>query len=427
MLGSKIIAHFRGVDVVRYAEDASDTERIDRFNFIWKYAYTNYSFYNNYKRIHDLPESISSLQQILSFPFITRDEIKKNSKLILKESKVIAVATTGGTSGTPLVIPFSKSDRILDYRNIYSFRKHILGRGQGKILLLWGHSHLFGKGVMRYFWQVVRFLKDCILGIKRVSAYGAVEELYQQAVIAMRKNKFDFLIGYSSYIVKIARKINKNCHTSFNCPSIIILTAETFTNTDYLEVGKAFCNSLIVTEYGASETGVIAGGVPGSIKVFADFLLNYDREHGVIITTLSERSFPLIRYSIGDFLSDLKEDKSRVIVEFGLVSGRANDEVALVSLDGSTRSFSSLEIQHFVRSDVLVHSIQIQRSCSEKNVYLMVVIDDPCDAEIFECQVRGNFKSVFKDIDLSYVKFSYVDEPIKTLAGKILFKLPDRV
>lgn len=427
MLASKIIGYFRRVDMVRYAEDISNVQSMEKFNAIWKYAYTNYSFYKDYKIIHGLPDSVTSLQQILSFPFITKDEIKKKSKIILKEANVTSISTTGGTSGTPLTLPFSKVERVLDYRNIYGFRRHVLGKSQTSTLLLWGHSHLFGKGVLRHFRQAIRVLKDSILGIKRISAYGAIDNLCQQAISIMRKKKFDFLIGYSGYIVRLARKINQNFPASINDPDVIILTAESFSNNDYLEIQEAFSTSLIVTEYGTSETGVIAAGVPGSVKVFSDFLLNYDRQRGVLITTLSKRSFPLIRYSLGDFLSDFKETEFGTIVKFGFVMGRINDEISLNGLNGSKRVFSSLEIQHLIRSDISISSVQIQHSSSDGYVEIIVVINDTNKSKEFERQVLANFKSVFEEINLSSIKFSYVKDPIKTLAGKIPFKLPDRV
>lgn len=427
MLASKIIGYFRRVEKVRYAKDISNVASVDKFNAVWVYAYTNYSFYKDYKIIHGLPDSVSSLQQILNFPILTKDELNKSSKIILKEANVTAVSTTGGTSGTPLTLPFSKADRILDYRNIYGFRQDVLGGSSTSTLLLWGHSHLFGKGVVRHFRQAVRVLKDYILGIKRISAYGAIDNLCRHAISIMRKKKFDFLIGYSGYIVRLARKVNQHFRTSINDPYVIVLTAESFTNNDYLEIQEAFPTSLIITEYGTSETGVIAAGVPGSIKVFSDFLLNYDREHGVLVTTLGKRSFPLIRYSIGDFLSDFEETEFGTIVEFGFVRGRINDEIYLNGLDDSKRVFSSLEIQHLIRSDISISSVQIQYLPSDGYLDVIVVISDAIKSKEFEYQVLANFKSVFTEIDLSLIKFSYVKEPIKTLAGKIPFKLPDRV
>jgi phenylacetate-CoA ligase len=418
----KILSILRGVDTTCHTRVIDDIKKLNNFNRIWNIAISNYSFYSNYCYKNNLPKEIKSLIELEDFPIITREDIIKNQKSIIEESKNSILRTTGGSSGTPILIPFSKFDRINDYKNIYSSRSFFLKDDPKSILMLWGHSHLFGSNIYGYLNNLTRKVKDFLTGITRISVYGDSISVSNKALKKLTDKKYDILIGYSSHIINLTKLIDLN-KNDINFPSLLVLTAESFTKEDYLFIKSVFKKSIVISEYGSSETGVIASGEPGVLSVFNDFILQNDINHGLIVTSLKKKSFPLIRYAIGDTVKDAIKDSNNIINNFSYIEGRIGDKITLNGTDNSKKIFSSLELQHIFKTAVSIWGIQFYTI--NENIFIVSSLINKLDLNEYEKQILNNFKKCYDKIDLNKIHFKYSTNLKKSISGKVFFRVPN--
>ena len=98
MLSKKLSRFFRyhDYDQVLFAaaqEFACPTRELrekyqrEKFNRVWIDAYQNVPFYTKWKKEHNLPDSISSLDELAFWPIITKKELQKTPALMLREKQ----------------------------------------------------------------------------------------------------------------------------------------------------------------------------------------------------------------------------------------------------------------------------------------------------------------------------------------------------
>jgi phenylacetate-CoA ligase len=160
--------------------------------------------------------------------------------------------------------------------------------------------------------------------------------------LARHTRKAVVVQGYSSMIYNIAKALNADA--SLPRPGRLKLvkgTSEKIFEAYQEEARKAF-GMRIVSEYGAAETGLIAFECPhGSMHVHMEGCHVEVLDGEAVVTNLLSRSFPIIRYRLGDKIELAPEDfecacgmKHTVIRE---VLGRVGKVV-----HGRTRQFPSL-------------------------------------------------------------------------------------
>lgn len=120
---------------------------------------------------------------------------------------------------------------------------------------------------------------------------------------AKRLRHATFFGGYSSMIYEVAKAINRNP----NIPPVSNLkmirgTSEKIFPKYQDEARKAFGRK-IISEYGAAETGIIAFECPeGSMHVNMETCIVESDEKEILVTNLFSKSFPIIRYRLGDYI-----------------------------------------------------------------------------------------------------------------------------
>ena len=68
--------------------------------------------------------------------------------------------------------------------------------------------------------------------------------------------------------------------------------------------------------------------------------------------------------------------------------------------------------------------LQIQYKKSDNTLYILSS-NEVVDKKNYRESILKNFKTVFQEIDCSLIKFEYLESPISSKSGKILFRLPD--
>lgn len=109
--------------------------------------------------------------------------------------------------------------------------------------------------------------------------------------------------GYSSMIYEVAKIVNRlGINNDFHL-KMVKGTSEKIYDSYQEEVKKAF-GQKIISEYGSAESGLIAFECPegGHMHINMENVIVEEENGEIIVTNLLSRSFPIIRYKLGDFV-----------------------------------------------------------------------------------------------------------------------------
>src|SRR5699024_6407392 len=171
-------------------------------------------------------------------------------------------------------------------------------------------------------------------------------------------------------------------------------------------------------QYAAMETNYIAQTHPdGNYKaLYKNNIIECVDESGkpadtgrILLTSLYPRAFPLIRYELGDIISECKKDNHSVY-EFKEVNGRSND---FLMLDEHTPIHSE-GITHAIKFSNKISSYQIRYT--KDNVYT-IYVKSSSELTLNEFnEIKNRLNQV--DIRLGDLEIKQVDQLKQTIAGK---------
>lgn len=298
----------KSVEVLREkmrTREAIEAYQLKWFNEIWAVASREVPFYRAWKTKYNLPESVRSLSELAYWPILTKADLRE---VALFERKDLASPTawlmTGGSSGEPVRLPA--------WPEVVSGVSQSVGRaayGVGfgsKTLLLWGHEHLYGKGLRRYVNIFKRRFKDWLSDWCRVSAYDLSETAMRRAYRKYASFRPEFVIGFSAAVLAFVRQ---NAERSGEVKGVraVLCTAGPLTADEKDDI-RRFFGAPVCMEYGSVECGVMAYTNPkdDEYDVFWNtHLLQIKEDVGEarnLVTRLTKTYVPLIRYDIGDYL-----------------------------------------------------------------------------------------------------------------------------
>jgi len=377
------------------------SHQVNEFNKIWSYAVENIKFYSDYSVKHKLPTKIEKLSQLHNFPIITKEQLVDYFSLVENKFYLNSQIKTGGSSGKPASFPFDSKDHDSSWSRSY------LGRGRLGIkpfhstALVWGHSHLFEKNLSGKIKYYIRKLKDYQLNTIRLSAYDISDDSIESYINIIKSKNIRFLIGYTSCVVKIALKIlEMNNNTVFDNLQSVVVTAENTHKADIRIIESAF-NVKCDIEYGMAEAGVL-GYSCNSCKVinffWDDFIYQTNENNNLIITSIYNRYFPLIRYDTNDIVEN--EMTTDSLLSTNRIVGRSNDNL-----------------------EILVNSKKITVH-SEFFTHILKSIDNVQDFLIVQKDLNINIYYVSSNKDLSKVFFSKLEKEYKSI-NKEYFRFID--
>lgn len=322
--------------------------QLDSFNLIWNYAVKNIEFYSDYALANRLPSKIKDLNELNQFPTTTKNQLidffSANKKYLRDSIK------TGGSSGKPAEFPFNAKDQQSSYLRAYLGRSRLDIHPFDKTALVWGHSHLFEKnftGSLKYFY---RRLKDYQLNIVRLSAYNLSKSSLDQYLKIISLGEIKFLIGYTSCIRRLSERIlESDISYNFDHLESIVITAENVDKNDIEIIERAFKSKCHI-EYGTAEAGVLGYSYNPDkfIHLFwDDYIFQMSSSNNLIITSIYDRYFPLIRYDTEDIVEVKESFASHIYVE--KIIGRANDNLT-IEVDSQKISVHSELFTHILKS-----------------------------------------------------------------------------
>jgi len=283
---------------------------------ILEFAYTYSDFYKNlYAKNNFNPFSdFNKIEDISNVPVISKSDLLKYNAQIHTKYKFnkIFKSETSGTTGQ--ILKFKKDE------HWDSFNRAVRMRGYS-----WHNVSIWERN--GYFWgynfSPLKAIKTKALDSLQNRFRLFTFEEDEIVKFCKKLNGASYLTGYSSMIYEVARKINSLTSNKFkNNLKMICGTSEKVFEHYQKEALKAF-GKRIVNEYGAAEAGIIAFECPyGNMHITMEGVYVEEINNEIIVTNLVARSFPIIRYKLGDLIK-LKSDnytckcglKHRVIEE----------------------------------------------------------------------------------------------------------------
>lgn len=291
-----------GASQSEFTRQAIESWQIHQVNETLALARAKSTFYR--KLLVGRPESIQSLEDLREFPFTTPEHIRRSPLqfVCVSQDEIQRVVTlqTSGTTGTPKRFFFTADDQELTI-DFFGVGMSTLTRpGDRVLILLPGETpgsvgDLLRLGLLRQ-------------GRKPIP-YGPVQDPLHVLGIS-HESKADCLVGSPTQVLGLARRWQSGRHK----PRTVLLS------TDY--VPKAIVKVLeevwgceVFNHYGATEMG-LGGGV--ECEAHAGYHLReadlyfeiidprtgdpvQDGAYGeVVVSTLTRRGMPLIRYCMGD-------------------------------------------------------------------------------------------------------------------------------
>jgi len=239
------------------------------------------------------PGRFSSIDDLAALPTVTKSELIASNAEIHADAHFHRTfrAETSGTSGAAL--EFQRDERWDSVNRAHMMRSYDWYgiKPWHRSGYLWGYDIDPGQR-----WKVRLF--DTLQNRFRIFTYD------RDSVrrFAAKLRSATYLDGYSSMIYEVAKIINE---MDVDGPRLKLVkgTSEMILPA-YQPAAEAAFGRRIVSEYGAAEAGLIAFECPeGSMHINAeDVIVETGPDDEVIVTNLASRSFPVIRYRLGDMV-----------------------------------------------------------------------------------------------------------------------------
>ena len=345
----------------------------------------------------------NSLEDIKRIPTTTKDELIEYNATVHSSdinSKVFISETSGSTGQS---LKFRKDE------NWDSFNRAARARGFSwygvspwdRNGYLWGYD--FSNSA-----KLKTSVLDSVQNRFRIFSYKEDEIIH----FANRLKKANYICGYSSMIYEVARRINEIPGVSkpLNL-KMVCGTSEKIFDSYQNEAVKAF-GCKIIGEYGAAEAGIIAFECPhGNLHINMEGVLVEEEKGEIIVTNLIARSFPIIRYKLGDYIK-LKDPsfecpcgmKHRVIED---VLGRVGKLIR-----GKNNSYPSLTFYYVFKNLATNHNLELNYQSEQHTVGVVKI------------RIQQHLDPVQKSLlDKELTKYFGNDLTFQIFAGQTLHKM----
>lgn len=266
----------------------------------------------------------------------------------LYKDRFVAIQTSG-TTGTLGIFVYDRSDwSAIMAALVTRVSAPSLRLGKHK-LAFYGATHGRFAGV-----SILHNVPGFLYTVQFNSALDSPEKAVQ------RLNDFqpDQLSGYSSLIGVLTRKAQSGSLTI--SPRKIIVSGDPLTPQIEESIGSVWPNATITNTYAASESVCIGARLPGQsqLSIFDDLLkveivddtnqdVPADESGQVVITNLYNRTFPIIRYRMGDIATRGKPEPESPFSTIQNVKGRVNDALPIMLDNGKLGTMHPIVLSEF--------------------------------------------------------------------------------
>jgi phenylacetate-CoA ligase len=309
-----------------------ETYQLNELNRLWQHAIQHVPYYRDLRAGHELPEKFTSLAEFQrSVPLLPKSVVRHAPDQFLSaEARPGCWERTSGSTGMPMSLYHDfaghRTMQHAKYRLYDAWGIDILDRSA----YLWSRADLFLPGLRGTVARWRMGIKDALRSRKRCSAFQLDKESLRSCLQELARFKPRALYGFSNAIFLLAQQASEQ-DFSTEWLKAVIMTSEPATPRMQAKVAAAF-QAPVVVEYGATECELIAGTYPdGTVRVREDLVILEALPHAaggfeLAITVLTNSSFPLVRYQIGDIIdAPLKMLEQGFAILQGGISGRRDD------------------------------------------------------------------------------------------------------
>jgi len=394
-------------DSDKWSLEKLEEYQLQKLQELVSFSYSHSSYYKNKLDAINLnPSDIKELKDLNKLPILTKSDVLEHTNSIHTNYpfKKKFKAITSGSTGNSLTF----------HREEYadSFNRASISRGYS-----WYNINPWDKN--GYFWgfnfSSLKKIKTILLDKlqHRFRIFGYQDKEFTRFVKKLQNAKY--IHGYSSMIYQTAKLINqKKLPKPINL-KMVKGTSEKIFDKYHEETKKAF-GLKIVSEYGATESGIIAFECPeGNMHINMEGVLVEEINNEILVTNLQMKSFPIIRYQLGDYIKLASKNKhcscgrNHLIIED--VTGRIGNNVY-----GKENVYPSLYFYYIFKNLDKNNQIQLNYQVTqEKKGELIFNIDRAIltkEEELLRSEINKYFGL---DID-----FSIIDNTVIKSEGKKL-------
>ena len=317
-------------------EELTDLQN-DRLAGMVAHAYENVPFYRDVLDEAGVsPEDVATIENIDALPFTTKENLRENypdGLFAVPDEEIIRIHASSGTTGKPKIVAYTREDLDVWYdamaRSLYAAGI----RPGDTVQNAYGYG-LFTGGLG--FHDGIEELGATVIP----TASGNTRRQIEMA----RDLESDALACTPSYCLYVAECAEEMGVDPRELPlSSVVIGAEPFTDQMREEIEEAL-DVTAIDVYGLSE--IVGPGVSiecaeaqEGLHVWEDYfypeiidpetgeVLDEGEEGELVLTTLSKRAMPVLRYRTGDITSLNYEtcECGRTHVRMGNVTGRSDD------------------------------------------------------------------------------------------------------
>jgi phenylacetate-CoA ligase len=342
--------------------------QLARFNTQWQDICQSVPYFRYLQQQQSLPQQFASWPEFLEHvPVMERRTIQQHGMALTRGcGPAPGWRTTGGSTAEPLRVPVWASETALASQDMWYGRSWYGVTPADRLFLIWGHSHMLGRGVRGWANGMVRRLKDACLGYYRWSAYNLREQQLKKAADTLLTFRPAYVMAYAAALDRFAR-VNRHRQPALQQLGlkVAIATGEAFPMAESAEMIAEVLGCPVAMEYGAVETGPIA--YQQGHGEYAVFWQHYFVEarastqqpgaSEILVTSLFRRCLPLVRYRLGDLVVP-PDGQTHGLQFLTTVRGRRHDLVQLY--DGSVVHAEALT--HAIKETAAITGYQVRQA-----------------------------------------------------------------
>lgn len=333
------------------------------------------NFYDDYLEDIDL-ENSSAFEVLKTLPIIDKKTIRNNIDQFTLDKKSGITFKTGGTTGEPLTVYFSKED-IAKRTAFLDFFKYKNG-----VYPLSKRSSFTSKPIIPNFQSRTKKVARYNLAINQqlFSGYILDEKNAKYYIKELNKFKPESLDGLTSSIYYISKYILQNNIKLEFTPKAIFPTAETLLKEQKETIEKAF-NCRVFNQYASGEGAPFICEdrnqeliVSNETGIFEFYKIDSEENlYEMIVTSLINKNTPIVRYKIGDAVrldsSEPEIDNFKKKVKVEEILGRSTEYL----IGANNKRVSSVNLVNSIRQaltkDYSIQFIQNEKSSIIINIY----------------------------------------------------------
>ena len=382
---------------------------------IIQHAYSNTPYYH--EKYAQSPRNNAHELVADSLPILQKDDVVQHMDEMLArdiDKRTLSIGNTGGSTGKPVSFYYDQHKHELMRAGMCRSYMWSGWKPGQKILNFWGARQDIQQGS-----SSSKKYRDYIAAEKTIAAHEYTEAQLHEWANTIRSYQPVLLQGYASILAELSRYIIANNIQMPNTILGIYSTAEVLYDWQRTLMEQAF-RCKVFNQYGSREIPNIACECRhGNQHIFTDMVYLESQaindEDRLIITSLSNRVMPFIRYDIGDS-GKLKDGDCACgspfpMMEIGLC--RSNDLI-------KTRSGKSIHPSYFNR--LLYGQTDIRQYQYIQNELDKMTLNIVSPTRLGIDTINSLKESLRRDIDENMLlEINYVEEIKRSTSGKHRF------